>query len=539
MIVNNQPIHPDCKFHNKPVALVCFNKTCQSRLLCLHCLRSHEGSHNSYYIDIDEFLNKDPLIELDKMISQLELKEKVRITKADSLLCEIECICSALQESFSRKFNDLKEKIVNSILQSQIKDNLNTRLAEKIANSRGELEIAIKEFKFQGSSYDEFNGIISKYIDFKKSLIDELEYLNPNNFTETISNGKKQDMMKEFEMFIDKNIQLLDQEIQNVLKKAHTNDLLTFNPESIQLSKTFSHEQTGGCWIQGFAYMKAHGVNIAVVGDDKGSLKLWDVQKNSLLYDHKEKKGEKSKICSLLAYPKTSQIVVSYANQIRIYDILPNFGLSLHKILNHHKCDIYALENLDGTDYIVSAEWDNDSKKLFIWRIDTGYIRQEITLKFGCYSIRQLRGRDIVAIGHWKGSITLYELDNNNFFIENKFLIGHLDTVVDFAWDDVSRMLFSSSDDMTIRQWYLPQGTCVRVFDMKREKAGNLQLFYNTDFIICTAYDGTMKIFRISTGELVNEIQITQNFKPMLIALKNRKELISRDKSHIKIWSFN
>jgi len=355
---------------------------------------------------------------------------------------------------------------------------------------------------------------------------------------DTIENFKKQEIMNEFEANIDKHLKILDQELQNVLQKRSGDDLISLKPESIQLRQAFSHEQTGGCWIECFAFLKVNGINVSVVGDDKGSLKLWDTQKHTILYDHKEKKGEKSKICSILAYPKTSQIVVAYANQIRIFDILPNFALSLFKILNHHKSDIYAMESLDNTNYIISGEWDNESKKLSMWRMDTGAIKQEIEMRFGCYSIKQLRGRDLVAVGHFKGNISLYELDNAHTLSESQFLIGHSDTVVDFAWDDHSRMLFSSSDDMTLRQWHIPQGTCIRVFDVK-ERAGCLGLFYESDHLISTAYDGTLKVFKISTGELENQVHITQNFKPMLIISKKKKEIMTRDKSHIKIWNFS
>jgi len=330
---------------------------------------------------------------------------------------------------------------------------------------------------------------------------------------------------------------VFEKEMNHILTRKPKDEIVGFKPSSIQLKQAFNHEQTGGCWIESFASLKVNGVNAVVLGDDKGSLKLWDMNKHVLLYDYKEKK-DRSKVCSILAYPKTSQIIVAFANQIRIFDILPNFALSPSKTLNHHKFDVYALESLENTDYIISGEWDNESKKLCMWRADSGIIKQEITLKYGCYCIKQLSGRDWVAVGHWKGYISIYELDKHHSLNESQFLIGHMDTVVDFAWDDRSRMLFSSSDDMTLRQWHLPQGNCVRVFDLKKEKAGSLLLYYESDYIVCTAFDGMMKVFKISTGELVHEIPITQGFKPMIMGNNKRKEIITRDKVHIKIWNF-
>jgi len=539
MIVNKSTV-PDCKAHQKPVALICSHHTCNARLLCLSCLRSHEGSHNSNYIDINDFISRDPLNQIDKIIVELEQKEKVRVSKANSLLCEIECLCSAVLEMFSRKFNVIKERIVNNLLHAQTEDNMNSRLAERIANSRGDLDTSYKIIKSDPNvvNYDELSGFVQKFFGFQKHLHDEIEDLNPNNFLDSIENSMKENMLRELEETLQRHLKFFEQDLFNIIKKKDLEDLIPIKPESIQLQHALNHEQSGGCWVQCFANMKLHGVNLAICGDDKGNLKLWDLTKHSLLFDLKEKKNEKVKVCSILAYPKTSQVVVAYANQIKIFDILPNFALSLYQVLTHHKCDVYALEGIDSTNYILSGEWDNDSKKLYMWRVDSGVIKQEIQLKYGSYSIRHLVGRDLVAIGHWKGTISIYDIDSDYTLQESQFLVGHHETVVDFAWEDKSRMLFSSSDDMTIRQWHLPQGRCVRVFDLRKDKAGSLLLFYESDYIISTSFEGYMKAFKISTGALVFEAPITQGFRPMLIGLKKKKQILTRDKTHIKIWSF-
>jgi WD40 repeat protein len=536
----NNPSVAECKAHQKPIALICSHPTCISRLLCLSCLRSHEGSHNSNYIDLEEFISRDPLSQIDKIISDLELKEKSRVSKVNSLLCEIECLFSAVQEMFSKRFNDLKERIVNRLLHSQTEDTLNTRLAERIANSRGDLYHLYQAMKPDGQNlqYDELSGFIHKFYTFQKHLQDETESLNPANFIDSIDNDKKQVMLGELEDVINKNLKIFEQDLHYVIKKRDSDEHIKIKPDSIHLQHSLNHEQIGGCWIQCFAQMKINGVSAAICGDDKGNLKIWDLTKHTLLFELKEKKGEKSKICSILAYPKTAQVAIAYGNQIKIFDLHPNFSLQLNKILNHHKCDVYSMEPLESSIFVMSAEWDNDSKKLCMWRMDSGALKQEVQLKFGCYSLRKLIGRDWVAIGHWKGTITIFDLDKQNTLKESQFLVGHNETVVDFAWENNSRMLFSSSDDMTIRQWYLPLGRCVKVFDLKKDKAGSLLLFYESDFIVSTSFEGLMKVFKISTAELTYETPVTQGFRPMLIGLKNKKQILTRDKTHIKTWTF-
>ena len=54
-------IHRTCLVHNQKIICICTFKNCKSRLICVYCIKFHEGSHNKSVIPFEEIFSNSSL----------------------------------------------------------------------------------------------------------------------------------------------------------------------------------------------------------------------------------------------------------------------------------------------------------------------------------------------------------------------------------------------------------------------------------------------------------------------------------------------
>ena len=102
-----------CLIHNNKIICICTFKNCKSRLICVYCIKFHEGSHNKAVIPFEEIFNSSDSEEITS--SSISFFKKFRdfySKKCENILTS----SSKLPEKVMQKINDCLNEVKNNFL---------------------------------------------------------------------------------------------------------------------------------------------------------------------------------------------------------------------------------------------------------------------------------------------------------------------------------------------------------------------------------------------------------------------------------------
>jgi WD40 repeat protein/transcriptional regulator with XRE-family HTH domain len=227
-----------------------------------------------------------------------------------------------------------------------------------------------------------------------------------------------------------------------------------------------------------------------------GSLKLWDVERGTLLWSSWQKKGtaclafapngrllasggrdatvrlwdsqlgtlveevpHPGPVFSLAWSPDGHRLVSGdYAGTIRIWQRQPSGPAGGMQTLEGHRNWVRGLAFAPDGSRLASASWDGTLK---LWELESGRCLQTLEEHTGrVQTLAFSPDGDTLASGGWDTTIRLWDGQEGTL---RAVLQGHSGIVYGLAFTPDSRRLLSGSDDGTLRLWDVESTQCTRV----------------------------------------------------------------------------
>lgn len=149
-------INRTCLVHNQKIICICTHKNCKSRLICVYCIKYHEGSHNKSVIPFEEIFSNS--------IQEVESNE-----------------INHSNIGFFKKFRDFYSKKFDNILTSS------SKLPDKVVD------------KLNEALYEVKNNFVEEFNNYQNKVIELVEKFNLKNEDIEKSFVKAMDKMSQFE----------------------------------------------------------------------------------------------------------------------------------------------------------------------------------------------------------------------------------------------------------------------------------------------------------------------------------------------------
>lgn len=180
-----------CMVHNKKIICICTHKNCKNRLICVYCIKYHEGSHNKAIIPYEEiFSSATPGEIFESNNTSISFFKKFRdfySKKCENILTS----SSKLPEKVLQKLNDTLCEIKNNFLElyTEYQENVN-ELVDKFNLKHEDIEKSfvnamdkMADFENQSQVNSEnytnndvdINKICEIYLKIKSSILSNLD----------------------------------------------------------------------------------------------------------------------------------------------------------------------------------------------------------------------------------------------------------------------------------------------------------------------------------------------------------------------------
>lgn len=157
-----------CNVHYQKIICVCTHKNCKNRLICVYCIKFHDGAHNKSVIPYEEIFSNNDSDD----------------TRGGSI-------------SFFKKFRDFYSKKCDNILTSSAK------LPDKILDKINDITVEIK------------NNFLEYFSDYNNKIIDHVQKFNL----------KQEDIEKSFVCAMDKMAEFESQSQVNQVNYSSNNEI--------------------------------------------------------------------------------------------------------------------------------------------------------------------------------------------------------------------------------------------------------------------------------------------------------------------------
>ena len=140
-----------CEKHNRNISIICLNKNCKNRFLCLKCLRNHEISHSPNYVPKNELIYNNNIILFDEYKKENMEKENNLLNIKKDIKIEINKIIEDFKNQIENKINEIFNKKypiyenINNI--NNLSLNEISNLYENINKENNEIKFNIEIFK--------------------------------------------------------------------------------------------------------------------------------------------------------------------------------------------------------------------------------------------------------------------------------------------------------------------------------------------------------------------------------------------------------
>ena len=180
-----------CMVHNQKIICICTHKNCKNRLICVYCIKFHEGSHNKSVIPYEEiFYSNSPdgeetstnSISFFKkfrdfyskkceniLTSSSKLPDKV-LDKLNDTLCEV-------KNNFLENFNEYQTKVNELVEKFNLKhediEKCFVNAMDKMADFENQSQV--NSVNYNAGSEIDINKICEIYLKIKSGILSNLD----------------------------------------------------------------------------------------------------------------------------------------------------------------------------------------------------------------------------------------------------------------------------------------------------------------------------------------------------------------------------
>jgi WD40 repeat protein len=208
------------------------------------------------------------------------------------------------------------------------------------------------------------------------------------------------------------------------------------------------------------------------------------------------------------------------------------FNWTLIRTYSQHTYGVYAMEWLDK-DTLASAGYYDQTIK--IWSISSGQTKQTINGYVNIFSLKFLNTKIHLAAGVGY-DINIYNINDGSFVSS---LTGHSSYVRDLVQISDDLLASAGESDLTVRIWNLTTNTCKFIL------TGHTYYIYSLKQVTSTilasgSYDATIKLWDISSGQLIRTLTGHAGFILWSVDLLNSQTVVSGSwDGEIKLWNWS
>lgn len=182
-------INRTCLVHNQKIICICTHKNCKSRLICVYCIKYHEGSHNKSVIPFEEIFSSSDNNEITHssigffkkfrdfyskkceniLTSSSKLPDKV-LDKINDVLVEVKNNFLELFSEYHIKVNELVEKF--NLKHEDIEKSF-VNAMDKMADFESQSQVNEKDFS--STTEVDINKICDIYLKIKSGILSNLD----------------------------------------------------------------------------------------------------------------------------------------------------------------------------------------------------------------------------------------------------------------------------------------------------------------------------------------------------------------------------
>lgn len=157
-------IHRTCLVHNQKIICICTHKNCKSRLICVYCIKFHEGSHNKSVIPFEEIFSSESEELTPSSIGFFKKFRDFYSKKCENILTS----SSKLPDKVLDKLNDCLCEVKNNFLES-------------FSEYHGKVNELVEKFNLKHEDIEKsFVNAMDKMADFENQ-----SQINPESITNT------------------------------------------------------------------------------------------------------------------------------------------------------------------------------------------------------------------------------------------------------------------------------------------------------------------------------------------------------------------
>jgi WD40 repeat protein len=163
---------------------------------------------------------------------------------------------------------------------------------------------------------------------------------------------------------------------------------------------------------------------------------------------------------------------------------------------------VYTIKLLSNKKHIASGHADS---KIRIWDVATGKLLNTLGDHVKKIFRLEIIDSELLVSSSDYYTIVIWNLSTRKIF---KTLLGHTGQIWSLVYYSQMNMLISAADDTTIRQWDMANYKLITILDAHESYIYGIDLIcHKEDIFVTCSIDGTIKYWRISTGELLSTIE--------------------------------
>jgi len=268
------------------------------------------------------------------------------------------------------------------------------------------------------------------------------------------------------------------------------------------------------------------------VAEKQGNIEVVDAQN---LKSAGLAKAHETEICCILYVPEKDVLLSADTNGlINIWDCKSEFKIA--RSFKRHTKAVLALDYLPDLELVVSG---GDDERIRLWGIKTLRELQALpTPKSKIGSLCKLGNSKRIAVGFDKGIINIITVEPTRKL--DFSITAHGKYVLGLRYLSEPGVLVSGSDDGFIKMWRIHELKAEFLFKISQEGPSirSFLVFENRNLLIGNYSDGHLRLYRLSTGEKLEE-HFDKTYGEGMIALENTNQIVTGNGSEIKFWTLN
>ena len=264
-----------------------------------------------------------------------------------------------------------------------------------------------------------------------------------------------------------------------------------------------------------------------VSGSNDGTVRIWDVESNTLM---QTLKGHKGWVRSVDYSPDGRYLVSSSSDQtVRIWNVEKNIQM---QTLKGHEGGVLSVEYSPDSKYLVSGGSDQTVR---IWDVESATLVQALKGHKGVVrSVKYSPDGEYVASSSEDKTVRIWDVESATVV---RILKGHEGWVWSVDYSPDGKYIVSGSEDKTVRIWDVESATLVQILEGHKDAVRSVGYSSNGEYIASGSNDGTVRIWDVESATLVQILEGHEGWVRSVDYSPDGKYLVSGGSDEtVRIW---